>query len=200
MDKVELRLCRFATPAPPGEAARPRAGRGGNYTSNRAGIPTLVGVGAVMRGGALAAQGQAEEGIAQIQQGLAAYRNLGAKTERTAHLPMLAAAYAKVGRVEEGLSALAEALDAVNKTGARVSEAGMYVLKGELTLQQWKVESQKSPIPSSQHLAPKAKPKFHVGWALPTKGCISLRQNRWAGSPKELTPRTYRKRRRCLKN
>ena len=48
-----------------------------------------------------------------------------------------------------------EALDAVNKTGARLGEAGVYVLKGELTLQQFKVQSSKSPTPNPQSLTPK---------------------------------------------
>jgi len=75
-----------------------------------------------------------EEGIAQMQQGLAALRAMGADLTRIAHLPLLAAVYAKVGRVEEGLSVVAEALAVVDKTGQRVGEAGLYVLKGWLLL------------------------------------------------------------------
>jgi len=96
--------------------------------------------GTLWRGSALAEQGQVEEGIAQMQQGLAALRATGTEQGRTGHVIMLAAAYAKVGRVEEGLSVVAEALAFVDKTGERVSEAELYRLKGELTLQ-------KSPEP-----------------------------------------------------
>jgi len=41
---------------------------------------------------------------------------------------------------------LTEALVFVDKTDERVNEAELYRLKGELTLQQWKVESQKSKV------------------------------------------------------
>ena len=41
-----------------------------------------------------------------------------------------------MGQVEEGLTVLAKALAFVDKTGERVSEAELYRLKGELTLQQ----------------------------------------------------------------
>jgi predicted ATPase len=75
-----------------------------------------------------------EEGIAQMQQGLAVLRALGTETARLVHLPRLAAAYARAGRVEEGLSVVAEALALVDKIGMRMSEAGLCVLKGWLLL------------------------------------------------------------------
>lgn len=88
-----------------------------------------------MRGRALAAQWQVDEGIAQMQQGLAFFQATGTELVRLNFLPGLAAAYARAGRVAEGLAVLAEALAFVGKTGARVGEAGLYRLKGELTLQ-----------------------------------------------------------------
>ena len=66
-----------------------------------------------------------------MRQGLAALRAIGLEMGRAASLPMLAAAYARVGRVEEGLILLAEALAFVDKTGMRMSELGLYVLRGE---------------------------------------------------------------------
>jgi predicted ATPase len=103
------------------------------------GFTQLLAYGTFHRGAALAEQGQGEEGMAQMQQGLAAFRAIGTEMGRTARLPWLAAAYAKVGQVEEGLSVLAEALAFVDKTGERVGEAELYRLKGELTLQQFQV-------------------------------------------------------------
>ena len=90
--------------------------------------------GTILRGWALAEQGQGEEGIAQIHQGLAAYRATGAELVRPYYLALLAEAYGKVGQVEEGLDVLAEALASVDKTGERFYEAELYRLKGELTL------------------------------------------------------------------
>ena len=72
---------------------------------------------------------------------------------------VLAKAYRKVGQVEEGLTVLAKALAFVDKTGMRVSEAEMYRIKGELTLQQFKVQGSKFPAPSTQYLAPKRRRK-----------------------------------------
>jgi len=90
---------------------------------------------AILRGGALAEQGQGEEGIVQIRQGLVAYRETGADLLRPYYLAVLAEAYGKVGQTEEGLSVLAEALAQVDKTEERYYEAELYRLKGELVLQ-----------------------------------------------------------------
>jgi predicted ATPase len=90
---------------------------------------------AIRRGWALAEQGQGEEGIAQIRQSLAAYREIGAELWRSYHLALLAEAYGKGGQVAEGLSVVAEALAAVDKAGERLWEAELYRLKGTLTLQ-----------------------------------------------------------------
>jgi predicted ATPase len=100
-------------------------------------------MGIIFRGWALAEQGQVEEGIAQIRQGVAAYRATGTELGRPCWLAMLAEAYEKGGQVEEGLIVLTEALDLVNKTGERFYEAELYRLKGELTLQQFQVPSSK---------------------------------------------------------
>src|SRR5262245_47334150 len=88
----------------------------------------------MQRGWALVEQGQREEGIMQLQQGLATYRAMGAEALRPGQLATLAWAYGKMGQAEEGLSILTEALATVNKTGERSSEAVLYRLKGELTL------------------------------------------------------------------
>ena len=92
--------------------------------------------GTMVRGWALAEQGQGEERIAQMRQGLAAYRATGAETLRPYYLALLAEAYGKVVQVEEGLNTLAEALSLVDKNGERFYEAELYRLKGELTLAQ----------------------------------------------------------------
>jgi predicted ATPase len=105
------------------------------------GFPQFLAYGTFNRGGALAAQGQVEEGIVQMQQGLAALRATGTELGRTAFLTGLAAAYGRVGQVEEGLSVVAEALALMDKTGERVSEAELYRLKSELTLQKFQVSS-----------------------------------------------------------
>jgi predicted ATPase len=108
---------------------------------------------AILRGWALAEQGQGEEGIAQIRQGLAAYRATGAELLRPYYLALLAEAYVTGGQVEEGLKILAEALARVDKTGEHSYEAELYRIKGELSLQS-AVHSQQSEIPNTQHPTP----------------------------------------------
>ncbi|MBI3247900.1 MAG: tetratricopeptide repeat protein [Deltaproteobacteria bacterium] len=105
---------------------------------------------AIFRGWALAKQGEAAEGIAQMRQSLAAFRATGAGVGLPLYLSLLAEACGKVGQVEEGLTLLAEALATVDKTEERFYEAELYRLKGELLLQQEnqkaKVKEQKSKI------------------------------------------------------
>lgn len=117
---------------------------------------SLIG-GILARGWALVEQGKGEEGLIQLRQGLAAYRDAGAKLEEPTILAWLAEAYGKVGQVEEGLALATEALERVDKTGERIHEAELYRLKGELTLQQEsKVQSLKSKV--TEH-APSPKPQ-----------------------------------------
>src|SRR5262249_6027457 len=61
------------------------------------------------RGGALVERGQAEEGIAQLREGLASAHASGSGLGQTWVLALLAAAYGRLGRPEEGLAVVAEA-------------------------------------------------------------------------------------------
>jgi predicted ATPase len=101
--------------------------------------------GTILYGWALATQGQEEEGIAQMRQGLATYQATGAGAMLPYCLALLAEAYGKVGQTEEGLSLLAKTLALVDKTGERHYEAELYRLKGTLTLQS-QVPSLKSQV------------------------------------------------------
>jgi TOMM system kinase/cyclase fusion protein len=99
------------------------------------GLPHWVTYGTIMRGWTLAVQGQWEEGMTQIQQGLVAQHASGAQIARPHFLAMLTEAHAAAGQVEAGLDVLAEALALVDHTGERYWEAELYRLKGELLLQ-----------------------------------------------------------------
>jgi class 3 adenylate cyclase/predicted ATPase len=113
--------------------------------STAQGLPTWLANGTVLRGGALAAQGEGEAGITQLRQGLAAHRATGEEVGRPYFLALLAEAYGRERQTEEGLTVLAEALVAVNKTEEHWCEAELYRLKGELTLQS-KVQESKSQV------------------------------------------------------
>jgi class 3 adenylate cyclase/predicted ATPase len=117
-----------------GHAAQERA-EAGMALANEKGFPLYVALGMFMRGWALAVQGQGEEGIAQLHQGLAAFRAVGLELGRSWHLALLAEAYGEVGQTAAGLTVLAEALAVVDKTGEeRYWEAELHRLKGELLL------------------------------------------------------------------
>lgn len=97
-------------------------------------FPFWLAWGMVMQGWALAEQGQVDERIAQIQQGLATCRTTGAEMWRPWFLTILAGAHEKAGQTEAGLIALAEAQEVVERNGERLREAELYRLKGELLL------------------------------------------------------------------
>jgi predicted ATPase len=99
------------------------------------GFPAWLAQGAILRGWALAQHGQAQEGIAQIAQGLRAFRATGAEIERSYFLALLAEAHGTLGQPAEGLTVLTEALAVVDKTGERWYEAELHRLKGALLLQ-----------------------------------------------------------------
>jgi predicted ATPase len=98
------------------------------------GYPYFVANGMAVRGRVLAEQGQVEEGIVQMQQGLATLRATGTELARLVHLLGLAAAYGRGGRIEEGLAVLAKAQAMVDHTGIRVYEVGLHETKGWLLL------------------------------------------------------------------
>jgi predicted ATPase len=90
--------------------------------------------GAALRGWALAEQGQAEEGIAQLRQAIADWRAAGSRALVPYFLGLLAEAYARMGRADEGLITLAEALAITEQTHEADAEAQIPRLKGELLL------------------------------------------------------------------
>jgi len=96
--------------------------------------------GTILQGWILIEQGQKEEGLATMRQGLAAYRATGAELWQPYFLALLAEAYGKGGQPEEGLSVLAEARAQVDKTEERNYEAEVYRLKGALMLQLLEVQ------------------------------------------------------------
>jgi len=100
------------------------------------GFPYWMAMGTILRGWALAHQGQAQEGIEQIHQGMIAYRATGAEIWRLYFLALLAEAYGTTGQLEEGRAVLAEALTLTDTTGERWYEPELYRLKGALLLQQ----------------------------------------------------------------
>jgi class 3 adenylate cyclase/predicted ATPase len=126
--------------------------------SNEQGFALWVAWGTILRGWAIAEQGQGEEGIAQMRQGLAAFRATGAEVFRPYFLALLAEVYGNVKQAEDGLAVLAEALAAVDRTGERWYEAELYRLKGQLTLQQFNVQGSTFNVANPQFLTSNSQP------------------------------------------
>ena len=113
----------------------------------------------ILGGAVLAERGHGQEGIEQIRRGLSAFRATGAALHRPYQLALLAATLGREGQAEEGLYLVAEALTQVHEAGERNFEAELYRLKGELTLQQWKVERPKAKEESEKWKGAKQKAK-----------------------------------------
>jgi hypothetical protein len=126
-----------------GQLARERAEAVISLSTEQA-FPHWLAAGTMVRDFVLIEQGQMKESTNQIGRIRAPFA-----------LALLAEAYEKVGQLEKGNAALTKALAFVDKTGERVSEAELYRLRGELTLQKFKVSSSKFQVPPSpQSLAP----------------------------------------------
>jgi predicted ATPase len=150
--------------------------------------------------------------MAQMRQGLAAWRATGAEVLQPYFLALLAEAEAQAGQAAAGLRVLAHALTAVAKTGERWYEAELHRLQGELLLRQTR--------PNEPH----AESCFHEALdvarrqqakSLELRAAMSLSRLRqrqvsvqkptgcWhrstGGSPKGLTPETYKRpKRSCM--
>ena len=104
------------------------------------GFPLYTAHGTILRGWALAMQGQGEEGMAQVRQGIAAYRATGAALVVPWFYILLAEVADHLGHTEDGLQALAEAHTLIEQHEERWWEAEVYRLRGVLLLRQ--------PVPS----------------------------------------------------
>jgi predicted ATPase len=100
------------------------------------GFTQWVALGTILRGWALAMQGQGEAGMAQLRQGIATWRATGAALLAPWFCTMLAEVSAYLGHVEDGLQALAEAHTLVEQHDERYWEAEVCRLRGVLLLRQ----------------------------------------------------------------
>jgi predicted ATPase len=118
-----------------GHAAQERAEAAMSLAKEQS-FPYQIALSSIMNGWALAHQGQAQAGIAQINQGLIAIRATGVELRRPHYLALLAEAHGIIGEPEAGLTVLTEALALVDITGERWYDPELYRLKGALLLQQ----------------------------------------------------------------
>jgi predicted ATPase len=99
-------------------------------------FPQWAALGTSLRGWALAMQGQGEAGMAQVRQGIAAWRATGAALHVPFWCTVLADVADHLGYTDDGLQALAEAHTLVEQHEQRWWEAEVYRLRGVLLLWQ----------------------------------------------------------------
>jgi predicted ATPase len=100
------------------------------------GFPQWTAMGTSLRGWALTMQGQGEEGLALVRQGLTAYRATGAALWVPYLCTVLADVAAHLGHPDEGLRVLAEAHTLVEQQEERWWEADIHRLRGVVLLRQ----------------------------------------------------------------
>ena len=110
------------------------------------GLPFYLAWGSIHQGWAVADQGDPEQGVSLLEQGLSHYRATGQGGWVPFYLGLLAQVQGQAGHMEEGLSILAKAREMSTQRGEVWSEAELYRLTGELTLQEWKVKGHKSKV------------------------------------------------------
>jgi predicted ATPase len=98
------------------------------------GLAHRVAQGQIMQGWALAMQGDAATGVAQIEQGWGMVQRIGQQLYRPYQLALLAEAYGQAGQPEAGLPCLAEAVTRVAATEECWWAAEVSRLQGELLL------------------------------------------------------------------
>jgi predicted ATPase len=100
------------------------------------GFALLLAGGMVLHGWSLARLGRPEEGMAEMQQGLADWQATGALSHRPFHLALLAEVLAGEGRLGEAMTSLDEALALCAATGEEFHAAELHRLRGSLLLGQ----------------------------------------------------------------
>jgi predicted ATPase len=98
------------------------------------GFALLLASGVIQRGWLLTERGERDKGLAQMQDGLRRYREVGAVTIVPAFLCLVADTQERLGRPAEALATMSDALTLAQRSGQHYWEAELYRLTGALTL------------------------------------------------------------------
>jgi predicted ATPase len=98
------------------------------------GFPYRVATGSILRGWSLAAQGEHEQGITLLREGLDACLAMGALYDYPYYLGLLAEAYAAAGEVDKALSSVAEARPLMQRGRCLFYGAELQRMQGDLLL------------------------------------------------------------------
>jgi predicted ATPase len=116
------------------------------YCSTEQGFSYWLAEAIILKGCAMAYGRQVDEGLALMNEGLAAYRATGAKLWRLYYLALMSETLGNVRRPDDGLALLAEALDLVRSTSEHEHEAELHRLRGELILKQERTGNSESTL------------------------------------------------------
>ena len=86
----------------------------------------------IVRGWSVMKLGNHQEGLHEVESGVAAFRATGAGLAQTYILSLLADAHRQLGQYDKGLKVVTEALAVGRKNGERVFEADLHRLHGQL--------------------------------------------------------------------
>jgi adenylate cyclase len=122
----------------------------------------------VLRGWALSAQGNVQDALIELSEGLAEYRATGAQASQTHYLALLADGYQRAGRITEGLSTIAEAraLEGENWWAAELDRIEGDLLLASATSQEDRAEQ------SYRNAMETARQQHAISWKL--RACLSL--------------------------
>jgi len=98
----------------------------------RQGFAYRQAVALVLRGWAIAQQGQMSDGLASLRKGLDSCRQVGAELDRPYYLAMLAEALLACGKTDEAFAAVSEAISQVRPNTMFYYEAELWRLRGVL--------------------------------------------------------------------
>ncbi|MGO4387875.1 AAA family ATPase [Microvirga sp. 2YAF29] len=127
-EEAEINLLRYRRDI---EAVKQRAMRMHRF-ADELGFKDIAAKAEIFGGWAVALSGRHDEGIVEIERGLATQRLIGTQEDFPAYLEMLAEAYGLAGRFSRGLEVIEEATQIVDETNLRYWLAELLRRRGEL--------------------------------------------------------------------
>ncbi len=107
----------------------------------RYGFAYYLAMGDIVTGWATAAEGDVASGLGQLQQGLDAFRTLGAEIRLPYYLSLLTETLVRAGRLSDALATVSTGFAFASKNGEEWAAAELHRTQGELLLREGKVEA-----------------------------------------------------------
>jgi predicted ATPase len=123
-------------------------------------FPNWIADGDMIRGWALARLGKAEEGIEQLQRGIAMWHAIGARLWQTHALGLLVDAYNQNDKIEKGLATVEDALETVDNVKETYYAAELWRLKGELLVKKNEIKEAAKCFITAKEIAVSQKAKM----------------------------------------